>query len=214
MRLVKFGHACVRLDKDERRIVIDPGVFTPETEALEGVEAILVTHEHADHVDAARLADHLAAMPETRLVASPAVLARLGHLCPAVQTVGVADGETVRIAGFEVRGVGRVHHVGHPDVAPVPNTGFLIDGEVLHPGDALPPVAAPTLLVPLQAPWMAVGDLVRYLRAVKSRRAYAIHDGLLNEHGLALWDGVLAGEARGLDREIRRLASGDAVEVG
>ncbi|WP_372455652.1 MBL fold metallo-hydrolase [Sphaerisporangium fuscum] len=53
--LTKSGHACVRLEKNGRSLVIDPGRLTPEPDVLTGAEAVLVTHEHFDHLDADRL---------------------------------------------------------------------------------------------------------------------------------------------------------------
>src|SRR6266540_4001154 len=50
MRLVKYTHACVRLERDGAVLVIDPGTFS-EREALAGASAVLVTHEHYDHLD-------------------------------------------------------------------------------------------------------------------------------------------------------------------
>lgn len=58
MRMIKYGHACVRLEKHSRALVVDPGAMTPEPEALEGAEAVLITHEHFDHFDAGRLREH------------------------------------------------------------------------------------------------------------------------------------------------------------
>ena len=49
MELTKHGHACVVLSEDDRRLVIDPGAFT-DPSALDGASAVLVTHEHPDHV--------------------------------------------------------------------------------------------------------------------------------------------------------------------
>ena len=49
MELVKHGHACVSLGKAGRRLVIDPGAWT-EPEALREADAVLVTHDHVDHV--------------------------------------------------------------------------------------------------------------------------------------------------------------------
>ena len=51
MKLTKYTHACVRLEKDSRIIVLDPGTFSESAEALAGAEAVLVTHEHGDHID-------------------------------------------------------------------------------------------------------------------------------------------------------------------
>ena len=49
MRITKHGHACVRVQGDGGVVVIDPGVFT-DASALDGADAVLITHEHADHV--------------------------------------------------------------------------------------------------------------------------------------------------------------------
>src|SRR5262249_34080794 len=54
MQMIKFTHACVRLIDGERSLLIDPGIWA-EAEAFDGVTDVLVTHEHADHVDVDRL---------------------------------------------------------------------------------------------------------------------------------------------------------------
>ncbi len=54
MRLTRFTHSCVRLEVDGRVLVIDPGIWS-EPRALDGADAVLVTHEHVDHVDVLRL---------------------------------------------------------------------------------------------------------------------------------------------------------------
>ena len=54
MKLTKHEHACVVLEKDGASIVIDPGSFSSgAAEIIAGADAILVTHEHMDHVNEA-----------------------------------------------------------------------------------------------------------------------------------------------------------------
>lgn len=117
------------------------------------------------------------------------------------------------VVGFEVSVIGEKHHFSHPDVPPVDNVGFLIDGKVFHPGDALTVVEVPTLLVPGQAPWMTAPDLINYLREVKPARAYAIHDGLINDWGIKVLESLLDAEANNLNADIRRLEPGESVEI-
>jgi L-ascorbate metabolism protein UlaG (beta-lactamase superfamily) len=206
MRITKFGHACVRLLKNGAAIVIDPGRMTPEPDALTGAEAVLITHEHFDHFDPERLRGSRSA------VYTPAGVAR--HLSAFGDRVHVVrGGDHFSVAGFEISVVGDKHHFSHPDVSPVDNVGFLVDGEVLHPGDALTVVDAPTLLLPGQAPWLTVPDMIGYLRRMAPHRAYAVHDGLLNEWGLKVLDDVLAGEAERAGADVRRLRPGQSVEV-
>ena len=73
MRLIKFTHACVRLEDGDRRLLIDPGIWT-EREAYEGVTDILVTHEHDDHIDIERIRSLLTSQ-ELRIFAPQAVQA-------------------------------------------------------------------------------------------------------------------------------------------
>src|SRR3569833_1832166 len=169
MQLTKRGHACVRLRKDDRTLVIDPGGLTPEGDAITGAEAVLITHEHFDHLEAERLRKALAEDPRLTVYTCGAVADILGA-GDRVRTVG--EGDSLTIAGFEVSVVGQKHEIVHPDVPPVDNVGFLIDKKIFHPGDAFTVVEAPTLLVPGQAPWMKAPEKNQNQRADAPRRAY------------------------------------------
>ncbi|WP_433328543.1 MBL fold metallo-hydrolase [Spirillospora sp. CA-294931] len=213
MRLTKLGHACVRLQKDDRTLVIDPGAFTPEGDALDGASAVLVTHEHPDHFDADRLRAAMAADPSLSVWTSRAVAGSLADLGGRVHEVG--HGDSVDVAGFEVHVYGEDHEILHPDVPPIPNTGFLVDGQVFHPGDALtvPDEPVPTLCLPGNAPWMKVPEMYSYLRAVAPERAYVVHDGLLNDFGLAVMQTHVGNAAKEAGRDYRRLVPGESVEL-
>jgi L-ascorbate metabolism protein UlaG (beta-lactamase superfamily) len=211
MQLTKLGHACVRLRKDDRTLVIDPGGLTPEDDAIAGAEAVLITHEHFDHLEAERLRKALAEDPRLTVYTCRAVAEILGDAGGRIRTVG--EGDALSIAGFEVGVVGQKHEIVHPDVPPVENVGFFIDEEVFHPGDAFTVVEAPTLLVPGQAPWMKAPEMIQYLRAVTPRRAYAVHDGLLNDFGLGLLESQLTGEGKRQNADFRRLKPGESVQL-
>jgi hypothetical protein len=110
---------------------------------------------------------------------------------------------------------GELHAEIHPEIPRIPNIGFLVDGQVFHPGDALtvPGEPVPTLLLPLHAPWSKAGELIDYVRAVDADQAYAVHDGLLNDTGLGLMAGLLGERGPGTPTPFSRLAPGDSVEV-
>lgn len=206
MRLTKYTHACVRLEKDGHAIVIDPGAMGTEPQAVESVEAILVTHQHFDHFDPELLGRLSAPVYTCRGVAD--LLPALGDRVHVVD-----DGDSFSVAGFEVAVVGSKHHHSHPDAPPCDNVGFLVDGEVLHPGDALTIAEAPTLLLPGQAPWLNTPDQVAYVREMAPQRLYAIHDGLVNDWGLQVIDSILKIEADRSGADIRRLAVGESVDL-
>ncbi|MEV7593575.1 MBL fold metallo-hydrolase [Streptomyces sp. NPDC089922] len=179
MKLTKRLHSCVQLEKDGHTLVIDPGAFS-EADAGLGADALLVTHEHPDHFDEGRLRAALDANPAAALWTLRSVADRLAPAYPGrVHTVG--HGDTFTAAGFEVQVHGELHAVIHPDLPRVTNVGYLVDGSLFHPGDALtvPGVPVETLMVPVHAPWNKVAEVIDYLREVKPRRALDIHDAYL-----------------------------------
>ncbi len=212
MELTKQGHACVVLSDGDRRLVIDPGVFT-DAAALEGAAAVLITHEHPDHFEPQRLRAALDADPSLELWTNASVAAQLEGLGGRVHVVG--HGDAVTAAGFDVHVHGELHAEIHPDIPRIANIGFLVDGQVFHPGDALtvPDEPVPTLLLPMHAPWSRTADLVDYLRAVHADQAYAVHDGLLNDTGLGVVSGLLGERGPGTPTPFSRLAPGDTTEL-
>jgi L-ascorbate metabolism protein UlaG (beta-lactamase superfamily) len=182
MRIVKLGHACVRMEKDGKALVIDPGAFS-ELEAADSADGILLTHEHIDHFEPERLR-RVEAPIFTGVGTAEAVISQAPDLTERITTV--RDGDVFEIAGFAVSAHGEQHALIHADIPRVANTAFLVDREVFHPGDSFtsPPTRIPTLLMPLNAPWMRLGETIDFARRHSARRAVAIHDGLLNETGL------------------------------
>ncbi|MCA1223867.1 MBL fold metallo-hydrolase [Streptomyces sp. 8L] len=210
MRFTKRKHSCVWLEKDGRRLVIDPGGFSEDDAAI-GADAILVTHEHVDHFNEGRLRAGLDADPAVGLWAPRSVTDLMVAAYPGrVHTVG--HGDTFTAAGFDVQVHGELHAVIHPDIPRIANSGYLVDGSVFHPGDALTVPEAPvdTLMLPVMAPWSRLADVIDYLREVRPRRAYDVHDALLTDLARPVYDGLLGSLGRA---EHGRLAPGESLEL-
>jgi len=209
MRLTKFGHACVRVeDEGGGVLVIDPGTLT-ERAALDGVDAVLITHEHADHLDVDALADALGARPSVTVYAHPQVASKLDVLNGVVRMV--QSGDSFEAAGLPVRAYGGWHAEIHPEVPRVVNLGYLVNDSIYHPGDSFDvpeDVEVDTLFVPISGPWLKLSESVDFVRAVNPRRAYALHDGLLGDAGLTLYDKNLSQLA---NCEYARLTPGTTV---
>jgi L-ascorbate metabolism protein UlaG (beta-lactamase superfamily) len=212
MELIKYGHACVVLCDGDRRLVIDPGSLT-EPEALDGASAVLVTHEHADHVVPDRLRAAMDADPALEVWTNASVAAQLEGAGPRVHVVG--HGDAVTAAGFDVHVHGELHAQIHPDIPRIPNVGFLVEGLVFHPGDALtvPDEPVTTLLLPVHAPWSKTAEIIDYVREVHADQAYAVHDGLLNDTGLGAVARLLGEGGPGTPTPYSLLAPGDSVEL-
>ncbi|GAA2130517.1 MBL fold metallo-hydrolase [Glycomyces algeriensis] len=204
MRLTKFGHSCVRFDTDGGAFVIDPGVFS-DPAALHGVEAVFITHQHADHCNDPELRRLLEDQPETRIYGPESLTETLGSL----PFTTVSDGDAIPVAGTEVKVIGRHHAVIHPDLPVVPNVGYLADG-VFHPGDALtvPDEPVRVLLAPVAAPWMKLSEAVDFIRAVGAPVVHPIHDAILSEDGIVIVDRMLT---ELIGDPFQRIANGDTV---
>jgi L-ascorbate metabolism protein UlaG (beta-lactamase superfamily) len=212
MELTKHGHACVVLSDGERRIVIDPGAFT-DPAALDGASAVLITHEHPDHFVPDRIRAALDADPALEVWTNKSVAAQLEGLGGRVHVVG--NGDAVTVAGVDVTVHGELHAQIHPEIPRIPNVGFLVGGQVFHPGDALtvPEEPVSTLLLPLHAPWSKVAEVIDYVRAVHADQAFAVHDGLLNDTGVTVVGGLLGERGPGTPTPFSRLTPGDSVEL-
>jgi L-ascorbate metabolism protein UlaG (beta-lactamase superfamily) len=191
MQLTKHAHSCVRLDDGDRTLVLDPGVFSDLDAALDGADAVLITHEHADHLDAERVRSRLLANSRLRLYAPEAVTTQFADLGDQVVTVRV--GEPFEAAGFRIRGFGGQHALIHPLVPIVANIGYLIDDAVYHPGDSLivPPVPVRTLLLPAAAPWSKMAEVIDFAVAVRAPVAYPIHDAIITDGYRGILQNVL-----------------------
>ena len=192
MRITKFGHSCIRVEHGGHTLVVDPGGFT-QSEAVDGADAVLVTHEHPDHYQPGHLT-----RTDATVFAIEAVAKRIRDEAPEVaeRLTVVAPGESFEAAGLPVRAVGELHAVIHPDLPRFHNSGYVVtcgDARLFHPGDALTPPDEPVdlLCVVVSAPWMKVSDAVDFARLVGAPRNLAIHDRVYSEAGLGIVDGHL-----------------------
>lgn len=193
MRITKFGHACVRIQTDGGVVVLDPGVYT-DAGALDGADAVLITHEHADHVHP----EHLRGT-DVPIWTIAAVERMLREQAPDVaeRVTVVRPGDRLDIVGASVEVVGEKHAVIHPDYDRFDNSGYVLQSggtSVYHPGDALTPPGRPVdvLLAPVSAPWLKVGEAIDFVREVAAPTSLAIHDRVYSDIGLTMVDAHMA----------------------
>ena len=216
MRLTKFTHACVRLDDGDRSLVIDPGIFSEAAEAaeaLDGVGALLITHEHPDHVDDAAVRAALAADSSLHVWAPAVVAANFGD-----RATTVGPDESFTAAGFEVGTVGGQHALVHPLVPVCANLGYRIPvggGAIYHPGDSLvvPTEPVSVLLLPTSAPWLALREAVDFATAVRAPRAFQVHDAFLSSTGTATMERILSGLVGRFGVDFEHLAPHTGAEI-
>lgn len=210
IRVVKHHHACVMVEDETTRILVDPGQLAPAP-SLEGMDAVLITHRHFDHFDPVVVAR---ALEQAIPVWVPADA--LDELGPHALLSEAVPGATIAVGTFAIQVSGDRHAEVHPHIAGPQNRAYLISEAVFVTGDAhpVPPGPFTALVTPVDAPWLRASDLIRYTNDLAPHQVIGIHDGLLNSAGLD----VARRSANSLLREgaahINLPGHGESIEIG
>ena len=211
MKLTKHGHACLELEKDGRRLIIDPGFYTEPMGGLRNVVAIVITHQHDDHCFAEQVQSILENNPNVQIFGTEEVRAKLtDHKVTAVH-----HGDWHTVGGFDLEFFGDLHQEIHRSIPLVQNTGVMVDDQLYYPGDSYTTPDRPVELLacPTSAPWLKIGDVMDFVAAIKPRKSFATHNALLSDHGHALNNGRVKMVTEAGGGKFNYLQVGDAIEL-
>lgn len=210
MRITKHEHACLRLEKGGRTLIIDPGSFTLPLEGVRGLDGVVITHEHPDHWTPQHL-ERLRSGARDVPVYGPQGVAAAG-----ADVIVVAPGDTVTAGAFTLTFHGGRHAVIHESIPVIDNVGVLVDDDFYYPGDsyALPDRTGIGLLAaPIGAPWLKIGEAMDFVLAAEPRRAFGTHDMTLSRIGLEMHRQRLAWATAAHGGEFVALDPGESVDL-
>lgn len=184
MKITKFEHATLLIEKAGSNLVIDPGVFLSSPD-FSDVVAIVITHEHQDHWSPDAVQRILDRNGAVRVFGPAGVADAVAASEAAFPVEVVAAGDSVEAAPFTLKFFGEKHAVIHESIPIIDNVGVLVDDELYYPGDSytVPEVEVATLAAPIGAPWLKIGDAIDFVLAVKPQRAFYSHDMTLSAAG-------------------------------
>jgi L-ascorbate metabolism protein UlaG (beta-lactamase superfamily) len=179
MHIKKLGHCCLRIELQGIVILTDPGAWSTMQNEEKGIQIILITHEHQDHLHVDSVKAILRNNPEAQVVTNIAVGTILEK--EGIPYTKISGGEASTILGTLIEGFGHEHAPIIAEITPVENTSYRIGESVYIPGDAfmLPNKQVDVLALPVCGPWMHMSEAVAFARAVNPRVAFPVHDGML-----------------------------------
>ncbi len=184
MKITKFGHSCILIEDNGKRLLFDPGLFV-FVEGIVGVadigpvDVVTITHSHPDHFLPSAL-NKLYELHPFCLVASEDIVEDAKKEGMNYSFVASEHNKEIEVEGFKL--LPQVHR--HEQIPmPVPkNTGYLVNSTFYHTGDSytvsdvMKGVEVTT--VPNGGPWSTTLQSVEFLKQVRPKIALPIHDGM------------------------------------
>lgn len=183
MKIQKIVHSTVVIEEAGVKVLFDPGVFSIAAENITGLNFIIITHKHADHFDISLLKKLLVSNPDVKVIANSDTGTELDKEGIAYELVD--DGKSFDMNGVSLEAFGQQHAEIYKSIPLPENTSYLIAGRFFHPGDAyfICPKPVEILALPLSAPWGTIGHSLDYALALKPKKCFSIHDGMLSSRG-------------------------------
>lgn len=175
MKVTKYPQSCLIIERDNKRIIIDPGsLVTGKYKATDllPLDGILITHEHPDHADPS-LITSLVGQTNIPVVANESATKLLGSLVSKT----IKDNDEFELAGFKVK-ARDLPHCAMVDGSPGPqNTGYVIESTFFHPGDGITisGVSVKTAAVPIAGPDISPRDVHEFIQSLGCTTVIPIH---------------------------------------
>ena len=213
MKITKYEHACILLEELDQLLIIDPGMFAKSLPTdLKNVTAIVITHEHGDHLDKDVLRALIDSSPDATIFAPQEVLEQLNEIEAKKE---LAQPRVSHTAGsFALDFFGRDHAVIYETV-PCQNVGVMVNKTFYYPGDSFtePKQPVKVLALPSGGPWMKVGEAIEFMKRVKPEKAFPTHNAVYSEAGNMFAENWLSQQAEMIGTDFKVLAPGHSLEV-
>ncbi len=212
MKVTKYPQSTLILEKEGRRILIDPGSFTAAKYSADDfaeIEAIVLTHRHPDHVDEG-LIKSILNKKNVPVVGNTDTK----EAFPELITDIISDSETIIHAGFTIK-AHDLPHVPMVDGSAGPqNTGYIIDDNFFHAGDGVDTTGVDVhyAAVPIAGPDLSLRDAHNLIKSIGAKVIIPIHYSLFTDEKPTAAIGLIQKFTPEID-ELRVLANGESTLI-
>jgi L-ascorbate metabolism protein UlaG (beta-lactamase superfamily) len=180
MKITKLGHCCLVIEENGIKILTDPGMLSTAQNEVKGINLVLITHEHPDHLHFESVMRILDNNPKVPLITNSAVRNILHAVAIPCQVL--EDKQSTTFKEISIEAFGNEHAEIYKDFKRVQNTGYFIANRFFYPGDALyvPGKPVEILALPVAGPWVKIKEAIDYAKEVKPKVCFPVHDGILS----------------------------------
>lgn len=174
MRITRYTQSCLLIEEGNTKILIDAGVDARETgdlEKLPKADALLFTHEHADHFDA-QIAEDMAGQG-IMVVANESTAKLINADIKVVKT-----DEEFKIGNVDIRAIPLPHCLMPTGAEGPMNTGYLLNGKLFNPGDSTQrpgDLIVDNLILPITGPDISMRDAFMFAEQLEAKTVIPVH---------------------------------------
>lgn len=187
MKITKYIHACLLIEKNQSKLLFDPGLFSfvegkVKPSQFENLDGIILTHCHPDHIDDESLKKIIENNSHAVVLANQEIARKLGEKQIAVE---VFEDGARSVGDFSIEAFDAPHEKLLADEIPQ-NTAYVIDGKLVHPGDSFAEsvfqkAGAKVLALPMMAPWGTELQIFDFAVKMRPQFVLPIHDGYVKD---------------------------------
>ena len=179
MNITKFGHCCLLIEENGRRIITDPGTYSSGQDEAQRIDLIVISHAHQDHFSLPSVKKILENNPQAIIVTNKEVGTQLDK--EGIAYISIEDGESTEQAGITIEGFGTDHAAIYGAYPGSANTGYFIAEKLFFPGDAfvMPNKPVEILALPIAGPWMKIAEAIDYAKVIKPKTTFPIHEAMM-----------------------------------
>lgn len=210
MRITKYEHACLDIQHNNTRIIIDPGKFSKSLTNYANIDALVITHIHSDHFDPSIINKISAKNPGLKIWTTEEVAKELGDKTTVARLQNIE-----KIGEISLEFFGENHAEIDPETPVAQNFGVLIDNKLYYPGDSFTECPKPfeVLAVPASAPWLRIGQTIPLMKNSQCKQVFPTHNALLSEAGHSVTNIWLEKFAERYNKVFNNLKPGDFIEI-
>lgn len=210
MKLKKYEHACLILDNDKSKLVIDPGCFTKLPEDLSGVGCLVITEEHVDHFDIDNVQKLLEQNPDLKILTTLAVNTQLSEA--GIYSFVIGGEQTIEECGYALN----FYETAHAPVyktSPCRSLSVKVDDYLFYPSDSYNVIddEVEILALPTSGPWHKVEEAIDFANSINSQKMLVTHNALYSDEGQAVANNFIKANIADKSREYIYLRPGESL---